>query len=217
MERLSRRLTDFLYPPRAACWLCSREGDIGEDYLCADCSAALRPCPSPAFHAPLDGLTVGLQYNDEARELVQRLKYSDQPHLARVLAYYMELPEQWRADALAPVPLHPIKLLMRGFNQSRILAGELHEKYPSVPVREDLLRRVRFTPSQAGLSRDKRVKNLKGAFAASDRVRGMNIVLVDDVATTRSTLVSCALALKQKGAARVYAVCACSPELPENG
>ena len=70
------------------------------------------------------------------------------------------------------------------------------------------MRRTRFTKSQTKLTAFERAKNVSHAFLASPAVRGMNILLVDDVTTTHSTLLACALTLKAAGAERVYAVCA---------
>jgi predicted amidophosphoribosyltransferase len=73
---------------------------------------------------------------------------------------------------------------------------------------DDLLRRTRFTKSQTKLNESERAKNVSQAILASPEARGKSILLIDDVTTTHSTLLACAVALKQAGAARVYAACA---------
>jgi ComF family protein len=106
---------------------------------------------------------------------------------------------------MVPVPLHPRKLRERRFNQSAELARTL-TRLSGTPFHE-ALRRTRYTSSQAGLDREDRLKNLRGAFAVRPRagphVEGRNILLVDDVFTTGATAHECALTLRKHGAARV--------------
>ena len=82
-----------------------------------------------------------------------------------------------------------------------------------VPIEGSLLRRRLETQPQAGLSSAERKENMLFAFNASNAVRGRSILLIDDVVTTASTLSACAMALNEKGAAKVYAACACAAPL----
>ena len=110
-----------------------------------------------------------------------------------------------------PVPLHPLKALSRGYNQSRELALYLSSAY-GLPVCPALLKKTRLTRAQKGLSAEERQKNLENAFMAAPEAAGRRIILVDDVCTTGATLCVCAAALKKAGAARVYAAAAaCVP------
>ena len=117
------------------------------------------------------------------------------------------LPRDEEFDALTPVPLHWRRQWQRGFNQSESLAREIARRcgIPLVKV----LRRVRPTETQAGLSNADRRRNVVAAFRCRGRasrggqVQGKRILLIDDVMTTGSTAAACALALKGAGAARV--------------
>ena len=107
-------------------------------------------------------------------------------------------------DALVPVPLHTKRLRERGFNQSLILARALGKKY-GVAVDFSLLKRRKFTLTQTGLDKKDREKNISGAFAAGspEKIRGRNLILVDDVYTTGATVNECAKTLIKAGAEQV--------------
>ena len=108
------------------------------------------------------------------------------------------------ADVVVPVPLHPWRHAVRGFNQ----AAELARPLPLPGVRA--LRRVRYTAPQADLPAEQRHANIRGAFQVrrSADVAGACIVLIDDVSTTGATLEACARALLEGGAREVRALIA---------
>jgi ComF family protein len=111
-------------------------------------------------------------------------------------------------DLVVPVPLHPRRLRLRGFNPAAELARSLAREF-ELPFDAVALRRTRDTPSQTGLDRHERCRNVRGAFLAR---RGRNIPariwLVDDVVTTASTLSEAAAALRAAGARAVIGLCA---------
>jgi ComF family protein len=110
------------------------------------------------------------------------------------------------ADALMPVPLHWRRLWARRFNQAAALAGAISD-ISGVPVLPDVLKRVRATPQQVGLSKTQRADNVQGAFRVPGgqkvQVAGRRVVLVDDVLTSGATVDTCARALLRAGAANV--------------
>ncbi len=144
-------------------------------------------------------------YEDELRELIHLFKYGRVQTLAKPLGRLlaMALPREQSFDVIVPMPLHWRKRWQRGFNQSQLLAAEIGRR-THVPVRR-ALRRVRFTPSQAGLTNAKRRQNVSGAFRAVKRLAlaGKRVLLVDDVLTTGATAASCARALKLAGVQQV--------------
>ena len=180
-------------PPLCEC--CGRE--VGAGNRCQDCARA-RP--------RIDGIRACSRFEGAVRHAVHRLKYNGQRGLAEPLADFLSktahaLPE---AEAIVPVPLHPSRERQRGYNQSALLARALGERL-DLPVVETVSR-VRKTDTQVGLDRRKRQDNVKGAFACPqpELAAGRNLLLVDDVCTTGSTLIACAEPLLRAGAASVW-------------
>jgi competence protein ComFC len=105
---------------------------------------------------------------------------------------------------IVPVPLHPLKLREREFNQAEILARHLSAA-TKIPLNTKLLRRVSPTMTQTLLTREQRAKNMRGAFAVRKHVKfsGERVLLVDDVFTTGATASACAQALQAAGAGEV--------------
>lgn len=151
-------------------------------------------------------------HKDGARALVSRLKFGERLDLAHVMGTMMAHSGREvlaGAQMLIPVPLHWWRLWRRRFNQAALLA-DVVGRASGVPVEKHLIRRIRHTRPQLGLSRDERRANLIKAFGmapgGAEAVRGKAVVLIDDVRTTSSTLNACAHILRKAGAARIDAL-----------
>lgn len=143
-------------------------------------------------------------------DAIHQIKYNGKTHIAESLAkllapFARERFGETKGLLMMPVPLHPKRLRERGFNQSLVLAKAVGTV---LETRLDFmsLRRVKYTQPQTGLKRDERLRNVKGAFGIVGRpdLKGRAVILVDDVATTGSTLNECARMLKKAGCDRVY-------------
>ena len=202
----------------AGCWQgfsfiaapqCARCGDpfaedLGEGALCATCLA--RP---PKFRRA----RAALAYDAHSRRLVLPFKHGDRTDVARACGGWMAragtnlLAE---ADLIAPVPLHWRRLLARRYNQAQLLACAAVRAASLAPegrLAPDLLRRRRWTGSQAGLRARERRRTVREAFDIHPRwageVAGKTVLLVDDVLTTGATAEACARVLQRGGVRHV--------------
>ena len=142
-------------------------------------------------------------------EVIHRYKYQRalwfEPFLADLLrreAVPVVCGQAW--DFIVPVPLHPLKLREREFNQAARLARHLGAA-TKIPVAEAILHRVTATATQTRLTREQRAANMKNTFAVPRGLRldGARIIVLDDVFTTGATTSDCARALRAAGAAEV--------------
>jgi ComF family protein len=153
-------------------------------------------------------------YESGLRELIHLLKYEGVRPAANVLGRMLSdaiVPLQplfARGPVLiVPVPLHSRKRRQRGFNQAELIARAAVKRQPSGRFElSPVLHRIRETQSQIGLSRHDRRENLRGAFALTtpEVIRDREVLLVDDVFTTGTTVSECARVLRRAGAAKVY-------------
>lgn len=215
--RLLRHLARLIAPP--VCLLCGGAGQQaggtwGLD-LCAHCQAA---CPRagpepPPFHTAF----CLFRYEDPVDQMILRLKFQREVAAARVLGTL--LAQGYLAcgralpDCLVPLPLHPARYRERGFCQTSLIAGHAARRLRTpagraLPVRPELLRRVRAGRAQSSLAAAERARNLQGAFACPVRVRlPRHVALLDDVLTTGSTARAAIAALRLAGVARVDLWC----------
>ena len=189
------------------CQQCSEpfEGSITSEFTCANC--AHRTIYFDAAVAAYRGRGI-------VREIIHEFKYGRQIHLRHLVARWLQAAmddERLRGsqfDIIVPVPLHATRLRERGFNQASLLAALLSAQtsIPSQPV----LERIRYTTTQTVLDRSERMENLHNAFRLRKNadVRGLRMLLIDDVLTTGSTLSECARVLKRAGALSVHAATA---------
>ncbi len=149
-----------------------------------------------------DSLLVYADYVSPLKEALHHAKFDGNRKIALWLGKVLTnltLPE---AEALVPVPLSKTRLIQRGFNQSLVFA-EVISKKTGIPLRADILVKVKDTPAQSLLSGRARLQNPIGAY----RARGWmpsRVILVDDVYTTGATMNECARVLKEAGVSVVH-------------
>ena len=150
-----------------------------------------------------------VRYDEVARSLVHALKFHDRVELAPTMGRWMAraaAPLIAETDLIVPVPLHWRRGFSRRYNQSGALALAI-SRASGRPLAGDVLRRIRPTAHQIGLSRAERAANVQGAFRVpperASAVQGRRILLVDDVLTSGATADACARALLRAKAASV--------------
>jgi ComF family protein len=217
------RLHHFLLPP--TCLLCGAAGAAGRD-LCAGCAADLprnrhacaicalplaldqaSPCRQCCSQSPdYDRAFASFCYRPPVDFLIRRLKFNGRLSHARLLG---ELFADARAecggpwpDYIIPVPLHPLRLRERGFNQALELARAAARRF-QIPLIAEGLRRIRYTTPQTRLDALARQTNPRGAFVMEQSRPGARVALIDDVMTTASTVAECARVLRAGGVADI--------------
>jgi len=232
-----RGAVDLLYPPicplcyspladcdTVICFRCEHVMTPAPRWRCLRCGAGgfgaepepgrkCRHCPTEG--AAWQGAFAVAPYRAQATQCVQRFKYHRRMELGETMGRLMRarlapsLAQLGaRIEIVAPVPLHWLRRVARGFNQSAVLADIL-ARDSGLSFEPRLLRRVRHTRRQALLPPERRAANVAGAFSLSSRadVRDRGVLIVDDVMTTGHTIQECAKVLREAGAREVWVAC----------
>jgi len=214
-------ILDFIFPP--LCVLCNSFIHSGNKLLCGKCQEQLPLLRKPLLsahaltHPPdppvwFDKTLALFEYNADVQKLIHLCKYKNMPKvsvcfgelLGKVISQESKLND---VDLLIPVPLHLSRYRERGYNQSTYLASAI-AKNSGLPVYKNVLKRNKYTPPQAKMRREERIKNLLGAFTVknSTKIKNAAVAIVDDVVTTGSTVNECARILRSAGAKKVIVI-----------
>ncbi len=187
------------------CQKCSLPLPDGET-ICRDCKNAK--------NIYFDVIKSPFLYSGKTRTLIKKFKYSRKFFLAKDLSELMSdfIKEQnidKETDVIIPVPIHRYKGLLRGFNQAALLAEAVAENI-NKPVYTKALKRTKYTKPQFKLKKQQRIENLENMFAVNkkyaDVIKDKNILLIDDIVTTCSTINQCSKILKEFSAGKITVV-----------
>lgn len=187
------------------CKKCGKEIADESQEFCEDCMAHR--------HAFEYGVAL-MNYDEAARTSMVQIKYHNKREYldfygAAIVARYGQTIRRMKIDVIVPIPVHPSRKRKRGFNQAEVLARVIGEQL-GIPVCPELLERTKKTLPQKELSPSERLKNLSGAFAAKPVPKDVRqVLLVDDIYTTGSTMEACSRVLKASGAETIYFVVIC--------
>ncbi len=204
-----RELLDFFFP--RFCIMCEKRLALSENYICVGCLRELNRIEYEGndIHGNIERLFWGripieratsmfLYEGEKTRRILHNIKYFDKPEVATILAkiFVQENRESGffdDIDMIIPVPLARKKQRKRGYNQCDYIAKGLCEE-TAIPVRTDIARRVVNNPTQTHLSTEQRKDNVKNIFQIDklEELSGKHVLIIDDVITTGSTILSLA-------------------------
>lgn len=222
-------LLDMVYPRRCpvcdravkpfgslVCEACKEEFAYIEAPFCMKCGKALEEegaeyCGDCMRYRHMFDSGRALYAYKSLSDSIYRFKYQGRQEYA---AYYARCMQEhlggWirrcQADAFVPVPIHPSKRRVRGYNQAEVLARELGRAM-EIPVESNLVVRVRKTAPMKDLSVAERQNNLKRAFKiCRNDVKLDTVIIIDDIYTTGSTIDAMSYELRRAGVKRIYFV-----------
>ncbi len=215
-------LFDFFLP--RFCPSCDKKLLPNESVVCPDCISKIKLAEDERIHSEFvrkfsssgiisDFISLYVFEKDkELQHIIHSLKYNQKFLTGKFLGSILgknlkQRITNWEIDYIIPVPLHHLKKAERGYNQSFYIAKGLGKEL-NIPVAQNFIKRKRFTESQTTMSLKERQENIEGAFQAKRNLElnGKNILLVDDVITTGSTIGECGKVLIKAGANKVYAI-----------
>ncbi len=220
-------ILNFVLPPVCVC--CDSVLEAGQEFVCTDCISKLKQIErnynifqDRVHKVNFEGDAFSLYWfveGTEIQNILHALKYSRMKSIGKVFG--RKIGEEIHArfpgnyDFTVPVPLHRSKLRERSYNQSDFICRGISEALSIKPL-EKCLKRTRYTKTQTKLSITEREENVRGAFTLNEKyaetIKGKNIILVDDVITTGSTILECARVLRESGC---VGVTVCSIALAE--
>ena len=219
-------IIDLIFPK--ICLGCNCKLGKQQTFLCAECETPLefltgniceicgsikeinhcKTCETNTFS--FDKACSVFHFNQIVQNLIHELKYSEMTKIAKYLGgfageYLRKFEPFKNVDIIAPVPLHKVKKRARGFNQAEFLTKEIAEKmnWQHIP---NLILRKKFTKTQTKLKRNQRQINVSDAFVLNSKfdVAQKNILIVDDVFTTGSTVNAISKLLKNNAVSKIY-------------
>lgn len=220
-EVMLNRLIDSLFPPE--CLICAAMEDV-ENGVCNNCKNQMKVVPEPVCDIcgrpvgtsgicltcldstpDFEKIVTAFTFDGKTREAVHAFKYHGKTGLKKYFGRLIQqsiIKADLKPDVITFIPMHWTRLLVRGYNQSALIAREL-AKLTGIRADFDVLVKIRNTKTQAGMDRKSRRKNIKGSFLAKG-VKGLSVLVVDDVITTGETAGAAARALKDAGADKVF-------------
>ena len=232
-RNIGRKILDSLYPRHCpicndivarkntkACQSCVEKLSIVKEPRCKKCSKPLEgseteycfDCQHKSHYFD-EGYAI-LLYDETMQRSMAYFKFHGRQEYGD---FYSELllkaahriVKRWQVEVLLPVPSHRQRINKRGYNQTEII-GRALSKGLSIPIRTNLIRRVKNTKAQKKLNIDERKKNVKNAFVVSEKASDYHrVLIIDDIYTTGSTVDEMAKELRKRGVKKVFFLTVC--------
>lgn len=220
MEFITEILDFFL--PRFCC-SCKIKLLSSERFVCYSCLKNIQKVKQERLHSEFEkkfdkkkiisGFTslYVFEKDKELQNIIHSLKYNGRFQIGTFLGRELgnniknEI-QNWNINLILPVPLHQLKKAERGYNQSFYIAKGL-SKEMNIPLYLKIIKRKKYTQSQTAMNLIERQKNIQEAFKIKNekRIKGKNLLLIDDVITTGATISECGKVLLNSGANKIYA------------
>lgn len=221
--RNSRRVfsgfLNLIFPP--VCILCEQKYIAEEISVCKNCLNELSYLPEEVFKKKeiatnLNNFHITFLFDRQYQKMIHFLKYKGYKSLGleigKMMAENINTKKYTFTDSsVIPIPLHPVKYRERGYNQAELIAQGF-AKVMGLNVNTKVLQRIKNTRSQTKLTKEERIKNMTGAFKLSkNNFSKNNIILIDDVYTTGTTMNSAAETLKSAGVENIIGIASAAP------
>ena len=231
LKKIVKKIMDTIYPERLTCVFCGNEiFDENNKSTCPHCEKSLpqifgkicnkcgQPMNNMANYCEMckGGKHIftksrsAFVYEGRVSGAILNFKFHNAKYYFKPFAYYLaQIYKEYNydCDVVIPVPIHSTRLIERGYNQSELMANKLCEIL-NLPLDTTSLIKIKKTKNQAELDFKQRQTNLLGAFKVTDKkkIKGKNILIIDDVYTTGATIDGCAVELFKAGAKSVCAL-----------
>lgn len=240
IQVLKEKFLNELFPQDITCYNCGNEIKTKNNYnLCEECLNDIKPIKYPCkicgdelnsftevcencknYKRYFDYVSSITTYSGVAKNLVHKLKYNDCAYVAKTigsLLYHEFMQGNYNLiDIVTCVPLSKEKLKTRGYNQTEEILKEFVKHY-NINYNPAILKRVKNTVTQTALTKTSRRENLQNAFEVInvEEINNKNVLVIDDVITTGSTLDAVAKVLKECGANKVYGLTFCHTKISD--
>lgn len=214
-------LNNLLFPQRHVCLMCREKNSNAMKYICKNCYENLEisnkevqmdsPFMKKAYYS--------LFYNRFIKEKIREYKYNGKNYLYKPLGEIMlGTIEKYEIckniDLIGYIPTHRRKEALRGYNQAELLANYISQK-TNIPILKGNLIKIKWTKEQSHSNKIERITNLRDSFHIKEPsiIEGKNILLVDDIITTGTTMEECSRVLKNNGAKEIVGLALTSSKL----
>ncbi len=208
MNKILGNLLNLIYPP--VCGIC---GKINKEYLCKKCEIKIKEYVISSIrkskHTYFDEIYCELRYKDIVRDNIIKYKFQNKAYLYKTFSKIILNNKKTcgflkKYDIIIPVPISKKRKILRGYNQSCLIAYEI-AKYLNLKCEDKCLIKQKDTIEQSKLNKQQRKINLKGAYKVINKqnLTDKNVLIIDDIYTTGSTVNECAKVLKEAGAKKI--------------